>query len=279
MNRVSQGFEKAGVSYEKAGVRYDRGAGVLLGEHEDEVQESTGLKGPTVLGYKESTRPHKPLSQFKTITLDELKDIADTFQRTLQFIKSFRATNPNANESEAYAEYVRAELEIGKSDRENFAGRWKCISKTFDPTKSKGKGIEGYLPEATGLILGAINNNGLVADLRADLNRRRAVYRRQGRKQSTIASLRRLDQDRLAKLYACMMWELKDQPKTWGKAQAQTLMLQVFGLKVSNKEFRASMRWLRRNRLVRLSLYQIPSKNKTGHCRVYEVRASQLVSV
>ena len=191
--------------------------------------------------------------------------------RDPQFIKSFRAINPTATEVEAYAEYVRTGLAIGNTDQENFAGRWECLAKTFDPAKSHRQGIESFLPEAAGLILGAMESNGLASDLQADLTRRRAVYRRQKKMLSTIASLRRLDQDRLAKLYACMRWELGDKAKTWGKAQAQSLMLQVFGLKVSNGEFKAAMRWFRRNRLARLVMSQIWTKDKSGRCRVYEM--------
>jgi len=234
-----------------------------------ETQEGCNSIGvqPALLPHQTEPKPVKT----KPIAITNMADDPNTFKRTHAFIQKYRPANPEATKGQAFIAYCQAGLAIGKSDEKNFNERWEFSEKTWDPAKAQRQGIESFLPEATGLILGALETNGLASDLQADLTRRRAVYRRQKKMLSTLASLRRLDQDRLAKLYACMRWELGDKAKTWGKAQAQSLMLQVFGLKVSNGEFKAAMRWFRRNRLARLVMSQIWTKDKSGRCRVYEM--------
>ena len=140
------------------------------------------------------------------------------------------------------------------------------LSRSFDP-EMLSKGAIGYLPEAAEAVHSALQSNGMIADLQTDLSCRRKVYANRGCKPSTIASLQLLTEERLSKLLACIVYELGQRSATWGKAQTQALMLKAFDLRVSDKEFKAAMRWLRRNRLVKLV-----DHHSTGRCRTYEIR-------
>jgi hypothetical protein len=200
---------------------------------------------------------------------------ADTYVRSSQFCASFLRSYYRAHDClpslpEVWQAYQSEGMDIGNSDKRCIADAYALLSRSFDPDKAK-DGAERYLEQAERLIADAIRSNGLVADLQADLIRRRRVYRNRGCKSSTIGKLRALTQNGLSAMLACMMYELGGSRKTWGKAQAQALMLKAFNINIDNKEFRACMRWLRRNRLVRLVAYQ-----REGKCRTYQITSQDV---
>lgn len=194
----------------------------------------------------------------------------DTLLRANQFcstyLRSFYRKHGRLPDLTVVAEaYLSAGLAIGNSDDRCLSDAYEHFTQSFDLSKSK-VGAERFLADASAAVAHAIENNGLVAALGADLIRRRRIYRAMGCKPSTIAKLQILTETKLSALLACIRYELGQGQGTWGKAQSQALMAKVFGLSIDNKEFKAGMRWLRRNRMVRLVSY-----HKLGKCRTYQV--------
>lgn len=194
----------------------------------------------------------------------------DTLLRANQFCSTFlrrfyRKHGRLPDLTEVVEAYLSAGLAIGNSDDRCLRDAYEHFTQSFDPTTVK-DGAESFLADASAVVAHAIENNGLVAALGADLTRRKIVYRNKGCKASTVAQLQILTETKLSALLACMRYELGQGQGTWGKAQAQALMAKVFDMKLGDKEFKSGMRWLRRNRLIRLVLY-----HEIGKCRTYQV--------
>ena len=199
----------------------------------------------------------------------------DTYRRASRFcafhLRSFYRAHGRLPElTEVSDAYTEAGLRIGNSDDRCLRCAYRLLCRSFNPDLI-GRGAVGYLPEAAEAVRSALRSNGIIADLQTDLSRRRKVYANRGCKPSTIASLQLLVEERLAKLLACMMYDLGGRKGTWGKAQAKVLMLKVFDLRMSDKEFKAAMRWLRRNRLV-----ELVARHAIGKCREYRVGIGEI---
>ena len=194
----------------------------------------------------------------------------DTFRRTREFILYYRPRHPFSSQDEGYQAYHNAGLAIGNSDYECFSKAWAFSDHMFDPSKAIGRtNVEGSLARATALVSDALNTNGLVADLSEDHIRRRKEYTDRGYTPGTIRNLKRLTQQTLAQLVSCIIYELSTKPShmaTFGKKQAQTLMLGVYGYKLADTEFKAAMHWLSRNGFVKLVKHHRP-----GVCCKYQL--------
>lgn len=198
----------------------------------------------------------------------------DTFRRAREYVLYYRPRYPSASQDEGFQAYQDAGLAIGNSDQECFSKAWAYSERTFDPSKATGRtSVEGSLARGTALVSDALDTNGLIADLSEDHMRRRREYTNRGCSPGTIRNLKCLTAETLAQLVSCIIYELSTKPShtaTFGKKQAQALMLGVYGYKLADTEFKAAMEWLRRNGLVKLTKYQQP-----GVCRRYQFCAQE----
>lgn len=204
----------------------------------------------------------------------------DTKKRVLDYSSRYIRAYYRLNQSlpdlvELEDSYEAAGMAIGNSDDYCLKKTYAHLIKTFDEDKS-GLAVESFIEGAKKTVNSCIRDNGLIADLSHDRDRRRRVYKNKGRKSSTISRLVKLKEREIAQVLACMQYQLEGRPNregTFGKDQCKTLMSKIFGTKNNEdgKKFKAIMRWLRRNGLIKLIKYQVISFDKTGECRTYRL--------
>ncbi|MBL4698865.1 MAG: hypothetical protein JKX70_08520 [Phycisphaerales bacterium] len=202
----------------------------------------------------------------------------DTFKRATKFTSHYLRTYYSQHQTlpslaQTAKAYEDAGLKIGNTDDHSIEDCYKYQSETFDPSKAKSN-AEDYIPQATHIVQKKLEENGLRAGLSHDQKMRKRRYTAKGSTPYTIKSLYKIKEEELIQVYACMLYELEKYPGkegTWGKSQCQTMLL-FFGTKMDdNKKYRAVMRWIRRNKLAKLTKHQVPSFNQTGKCRRYRL--------
>ncbi|MBL4810603.1 MAG: hypothetical protein JKY43_11165 [Phycisphaerales bacterium] len=203
---------------------------------------------------------------------------ADTFKRATKFTSRYLRTYYRQHQSlpnlaQTVKAYEDAGLKIGNTDDHSIEDAHKYQTRTFDPSKAKSS-AEDYIPQATQIVQKKLEENGLRAGLSHDLKMRKRRYTAKGRATRTIEGLYEIKEEELIQTYACMLYELEkfpDREGTWGKRQCHELV-QFFGTSMEDsKKYMAIMRWIRRNKLAKLTRHQVPSSNQSGKCRRYKL--------
>ncbi len=257
---------------------------VVAGSHSSHAQNTAPTVSLSHTSSSPETMPTNTVGVYANVlgcTNPEQASIGvegDTFKRATQFVSHHLRTYYTAHQTlpslaQTAKAYEDAGLKIGNTDDHSMEDAHKYQTLTFDPSKAKSS-AEDYIPQATQIVQKKLEENGLRADISHDLKMRKRRYTAKGRATRTIEGLYEIKEEELIQTYACMLYELEkfpDREGTWGKRQCHELV-QFFGTSMEDsKKYMAIMRWIRRNKLAKLTKHQIPSTNQTGKCRRYRL--------
>lgn len=191
---------------------------------------------------------------------DDLLDIEDTFHRCCDFVYRARPTNPTWSADEAWEAYRAKGFDIGNSDERCFKAAWKCSEKSWDGDYKGKPGLEQLALDNVAVIEKIIAENGKLACLKSD-----HAMRQRGRKYRVP----QLSAELLAQVFTLVSNSLHEQSGrgTIGKEQIVKGLDVVFGKNLNGQMFKAAMRWLRRNRMIRLEQYEIKPWDACGRGR------------
>lgn len=230
--------------------------GALL-ENDREGGRGEGHNSMLLLSHKESRQS------------DPTNSSEDTFERARRFICKERPEHPLWSKDQLWSHYVAKRLNYGNSDQRCFDQAWAFSERTWNPEKAKGRSLQIQADEAKSVIGDVIRSNGQRACLDADLAMRNK--RRMNRREKTKPK-------RLSMLTLCRMYALISNSLRWnrgvgtiGYEQIDYGLRTIFNESLDGARYKATMRWFRRNGLLKVVSHPIYPINGQGRCRVYRL--------
>ena len=207
--------------------------------------------------------------------IEEMRGEANTLARVNAFhrihMREFYRQNGRVpTEDECWEAYKGNGLDIGNSDERLFGEGYSYWVASFDSSKALPKStkpsIIGYQKLAEKIINERLEKNGKLADYSHDraMRRRKMAYR--GCASSSVYKCYELDTDKLSRILSVILYltlPARERTTSIGKGNINTNLTKAYKVpKLNGSQYKALMRWLRRNKIIKLTGYECKGKTR-----------------